>query len=212
MSIRNSLCRPAVFFALSAPLFFLAGCQSSSMVPKVDPEEAVASAMEQFDKNGDGELDKSELAACPALLDALGEYDTNGNKMIGRDELALRIGNMYSRKISLTAADCKVTLNKKPLAGAKILFVPEEFLGAGTTVAAEGVTDQFGLAIMAIPAENLPEELRRHKKTQVGVYRVEITHPSKTIPAKYNTQTELGYEVHPDSHNGSHAFFHLENK
>jgi hypothetical protein len=41
---------------------------------------------------------------------------------------------------------------------------------------------------------------------------VEITHPTKKIPAKYNTSTQLGFEVHPDSHGGSHAVFDLKAK
>ena len=35
---------------------------------------------------------------------------------------------------------------------------------------------------------------------RVGIYRVEITHPTKKIPAKYNTETELGFEFHQTNH------------
>ena len=34
----------------------------------VDPVVASKAAMEQYDKNGDGLLDQTELKACPALL------------------------------------------------------------------------------------------------------------------------------------------------
>jgi hypothetical protein len=31
-----------------------------------------------------------------------------------------------------------------------------------------------------------------------GTFKIQITHPSQQIPAKYNTQTELGDEVAHD--------------
>jgi hypothetical protein len=41
--------------------------------------------------------------------------------------------------------------------------------------------------------------LQRIKAVQQGLYRVEITHDSVTIPDKYNTATTLGLEVSFDS-------------
>jgi hypothetical protein len=31
-----------------------------------------------------------------------------------------------------------------------------------------------------------------------GTYKIQVTHPSRSIPAKYNTATELGEEIAPD--------------
>ena len=190
-------------------LLAMTGCGGFAP-PSVDPALAANTAMEQFDKNGDGQLDREELAACPALLGALSEYDLSGDKQISHEELDDRLHKMYSRNIPLTAADCKVMLNGRPLGGAKVSFVPEPFLGENTTLPAYGVTIESGMTDMAVPAEELPEELKRYKKLHVGVYRVEITHPEIDLPARYNTESELGYEVHPDNHGGSHAVFDLE--
>jgi hypothetical protein len=200
------------FCLLLLCLLVVTGCGSSFDVTPVDPKGATEAAMEQYDKNGDGFLDLDELAACPGLLAALGEYDLNADKKISKEELGDRIENMYGRAVKLTSVDCKVTMKKKPLRGALVRFVPEEFLGKGTTITAEGTTDQLGYTDIAVPADRLPEELRRFRKTQVGVYRVEIVHPLGKIPAKYNTDTQLGFEVHPDSHGGSHAVFELKAK
>ena len=188
------------------------GCGPGFSAPSVDPVAAANTAMTQFDKNGDGQLDREELAACPALLAALVEYDLNGDKQISHEELDGRLQKMYSRETPLTSADCKVTLNRKPLKGANVRFVPEAFLGENTTLPANGVTSDIGMTDMSVPVEELPEELKQYKKLHVGVYRVEITHPKVELPARYNTNTELGYEVHPDNHGGSHAVFDLKTR
>ena len=44
---------------------------------------------------------------------------------------------------------------------------------------------------------------------QPGLYRVEITHPTVTLPAKYNTETTLGREVSGDSLVGVDVHFEL---
>jgi hypothetical protein len=41
----------------------------------------------------------------------------------------------------------------------------------------------------------LPENVRTMKLLQYGTYKVRITHPKIQLPAKYNTETTLGYET-----------------
>ena len=192
-------------------LLSVAGC-SGIELPNVDAEVAASTAMEQFDEDGDGSLDETELAACPALKSASDEYDTNGDRQIDRDELVRRLQLMFGRRAGLVSADCSITLNGRSLEGAKIRYVPEVFLGEGKIQIAEGVTNKDGMAHLGIASEQLPADLRGHTLMQVGLYRVEITHPSKKIPAKYNTSTELGFELHPDSHTGPDATFNLRVK
>ena len=200
---------------LAIPVIFLlglSGCGGRFEAAPLDPKAVTDAAMQQYDTNGDRFLDLDELVASPGLLDALFESDLNADKKISLEELGVRLENMYGRGISILSVDCKVTLKGRPLKGASVLFVPEEFLGKGTTMPAEGTTNEVGLAVIAIPAEKLPEGLRKYKKVQAGMYRVEITHPTVKIPARYNTNTELGFEVHPDAHGGNRALFELKSR
>lgn len=176
----------------------------------VDPEVSSAAAIEQYDKNGDSLLDESELKACPALAGALRAYDESKDKKLSREEIAAQIKDMYERGSGLVSLDCTVTLDGAPLSGATVRFIPEKFLG-DEIKAAEGVTNSGGYASMAIAPEELPKELRRHSFLRVGIYRVEITHPGKRIPAKYNTDTELGFEFHETNH-VQPPVFHLVSK
>lgn len=165
----------------------------------VDPVAASTAAIEQYDKNGDGLLDETELRSCPALLGALRAYDESNDKKLSGEEIAAQIKDMYERGSGMTAVDCTVTLDGSPLSGATVRFIPEKFLGEEIKPA-EGVTNSSGYASMGIAPEELPKELRRHNMMRVGIYRVEITHPTRKIPAKYNTESELGFEFHETNH------------
>jgi len=44
-------------------------------------------------------------------------------------------------------------------------------------------------------SEDRPADAPPRPLVQPGLYRVEITHPSITIPARYNVKTTLGLEV-----------------
>jgi hypothetical protein len=165
----------------------------------VDPEAASKAAIDLCDKDGDGLLDETELKGCPGLLNALRPFDDTKDKKLSREEIAEEIDYMYQRNSGLTAISCSVSLDGRPLSGATVKFVPEKFLGDEIKTA-EGVTNGSGVAAMSIPTEELPKELRRTAALRVGIYRVEITHPSKKIPAKYNTESQLGFDFHAGDH------------
>jgi hypothetical protein len=184
------------FFALA---LVAAGCsQQPSRVsaPNIDPDDTAAAALELYDSNHDGSLDKEELVKSPAVLQSLTVYDQNGDGKVGADEFAARLAELFGKRIGLTEVSSKVTYQGRPLKDAVVVFEPEPYLGEEVPEA-RGTTDANGIASMAIAAENLPENLRQRNRslTKVGIYKVRITHPSMTLPDKYNTQTTLGYET-----------------
>ena len=188
------------------------GCGPSAVrPPQVDPDAATAEAIKKLDSDGDGALSESELADCPALRDASVEYDLDRDGKITHPEMLERLTAMYKSEVGLTEASCKVYFNRNPLVGAKVRYVPETFLGNDTKVA-EGTTDETGYTALAIPDSELPEDLHGLGMMQVGLYRVEITHPEVTIPAKYNTETTLGFELHPANHEEPHSIWPLSPK
>ena len=185
---------------LVASLVSVAGCGvigGSSIKPtSVNPSRAASATIELLDKDANGLLTASELAASPGLLSSLADCDTSGDKQLDRDEIAARLSEMYSDGASLTSFDCRVLLDNRPLKGAEVRLVPESFLGDAVK-AGSGVTDGAGNVSIGIADEDLPEAARGLKKMQVGIFRVEITHPSVKIPAKFNTQTILGHTILP---------------
>ena len=94
--------------------------------------------------------------------------------------------------------NCSVNYDGKPLEGATVKFIPEPFMG-GVVDEASGKTSPEGFAVIAIDQAKLPESQKGINGVRSGFYKVEITHPDKQIPARYNTATELGQEVANDS-------------
>jgi hypothetical protein len=198
MAISDGIGNRNVLILCSAALTAIAGCGGVKAY-RVDPVAASKAAMEQYDKDGDGLLDQTELKACPALLREIRAYDSSKDKKLSADEIGAVIKDMYDQGAGMTFLSCSVSLDGSPLSGATVRFIPEAFLGAEIKEA-KGVTNAAGTAALGLPPEELPKQLRRHNLMRVGIYRVEITHPSKKIPAKYNTDTELGFEFHQTNH------------
>lgn len=129
--------------------------------------------METYDANGDGLLSPDELKPCPALLANLSKYDGDGDGRISRDELVGRFDKLFVRGADLTSITCTVTDGRRPVAGAKLKFIPEAFLG-DKVAPADGVTDSSGAATMAMSDSDLPDEMKGKPVAQVGIYRVEV--------------------------------------
>ena len=173
-----------------------AGCSGGPErfeAPSVATEDAAAKAMEFYDANADGALSAEELKQCPAILERISSYDKSGNGSVEKEEIAAHLKNLLNGTggTQLTAF---VTLKGHPLSGATVMLEPEPYLG-DEVQAARGETDGSGSAQLAIPAEFVPEHLRRFSAVHYGTFKVRITHPSMPIPAKYNTETQLGYET-----------------
>jgi hypothetical protein len=60
--------------------------------------------------------------------------------------------------------------------------------------------------------KELPNDLKGSRLMQPGLYHVEITHPTVTLPSRYNAATELGFEVDPVARGGVSANFDLKSK
>lgn len=167
--------------------------------PQVDSDAAAAAAIELYDANGDAALNKDELAKCPGMLARLQLYDRDTNGSIEQEEIAQHLGAMLNR-VGGTPLSASVTYRGKVLAGAKIVLEPEPYLGEQIQPA-QGETDAAGLAELTIAPEHVPERLRRFKLVHYGTFKVRITHPTISLPAKYNAETELGYETEPGKPN-----------
>jgi hypothetical protein len=91
---------------------------------------------------------------------------------------------------------CKVTYKNRPLEGATVTFDPETFLGPSFQPCS-GETDERGEAFVTRQAD--PDAIAG---IYLGFYRVRITKDKKNgeelLPAKYNTETTLGFEANND--------------
>jgi hypothetical protein len=202
ISIRAALSAGVLFAILAS------GCgrlTSSGVQPaSVDPQSAAAAAIEYYDKSADGHLSDAELEACPAINNSLAKYDTDADRKISQAEIANRLQQLYSSGAGLFEVQCSVTRGGRPLSGANVRFIPEPFLG-DSVHEATATTDIAGRASPGIAADKLPENIRTAQLMHVGLYRVEIEHPS--IPQ--GAGKALGFEVDPNSREGAMARFNI---
>jgi hypothetical protein len=190
-------------FCLSIGIILAAACllgcsrgPSRVRPPEIDPKNSASVAVNLYDSNKDGSLNAVELAKCPGILAEISAYDGDANGKITQEEIATRITDLRKHGVGLTRLNCSVTLNGRGLENATIRFEPEQYLGAEIQTA-EGVTNARGMAQMAIPADKLPADQHDLKAIHYGTYKVRVTHPTVKLPAKYNTETTLGYESRP---------------
>lgn len=166
--------------------------------PKWDADAAAAAAINQYDSDGDGELNTPELEASPPLKSALKDVDTNHDGKLTNEEIAASLQRFGASRVGLISPACLVLLNGKPLSGATVRFIPEQFLGE-LVETAEGTTDESGVAIPSVPEGSLPHP--RMKGIRLGFYRVEISHQvagRESLPSRYNTESQLGQFVPPE--------------
>lgn len=163
--------------------------------PSVDVEAASVEAMKLYDANGDGALDKEELVKAPGILARIEAYDLNRNEKVEAAEIKTQLSRLLNRTGG-TQLSALVLYKGRPMQGATIVMEPEPYLG-GQIQKAEAVSDGAGVAELAIPPEYTPEHLRRLKTVHYGTFKVRITHPTISLPAKYNSETTLGYETEP---------------
>jgi EF hand len=184
-------CR-AQFAAVALSL--LAGCLAPSeavKVPRIEPDAIARRALEKFDKNKDGTLDDAELKATPGLRAAKAQFDADKNGKVSGEEITARFRRYVDANPGLVTIECRVTLDGQPLPEATVSLVPEPYMGDYPT--ATGSSDGWGS--VSLRCENQPAH-----GVFCGLYRVEIKHEGgRALPARYNTQTELGCEVPPGS-------------
>lgn len=178
-------------------LVCLSGCSqhpAGVRPPTIDADQAAASAITQYDSDDDGQLGLSELTLAPELLEVKEAYDSDGNEHLSRDEIATGIRSWSATSTGLSQLSFTVRLDGKPLPNAKVSLTPAPFLG-DELHAATAITDADGKGMAGIAPEHVPDHLRTTRLVEPGLYRVSITHEGRPVPAKYNTNTELGVAV-----------------
>jgi hypothetical protein len=180
--------------------------------PDVDAATAAAQAIELFDKNADARLDANELAACQSLNAALPTYDGDKDGALTEAEIAAGIGRWAAAGLGAIPLPFQVTLDGKPLAGAQLKLTPAPFLGDAVKPAL-GESDATGGGTFTMAPEDRPANVPASLPVmQPGLYRVEITHPTVRIPAKYNAESTLGVESAAASQNPAGVSWALTTK
>jgi hypothetical protein len=190
-------------------LLFWTGCSrgpAAPPLPSVSPRRAGNEAVALYDADDDGVLKGDEIWETPLLLSQYSLLDANNDKTITASEIADRVRAWQDSPSRIMRASPTVMLDGKPLAGATVTLDPAPFLGPDYP-SATAVTDSKGRARFA-------GQDRRYPGVYLGLYTVRISKledGKETIPARYNTKSELSYEISPENWiNSVFNWFHLE--
>jgi hypothetical protein len=196
--------RHAIPLLLSA-VVLATGCDKKPErvpVPSYNVAAITDGAMKQYDADGDGSVAGEELKKAGCLNDPPGSpikfIDKNSDGKVTKDEVQARVEQWLKSNVGIMSFNCSVHLDGKPLEGATVKLIPEPFMG-GVVDEASGTTSADGFAVIGIDQAKLPENQKGITGVRSGFYKVEITHPSKSIPDRYNKATTLGQEIANDS-------------
>ncbi len=184
-----------------------AGCwrsQPKNLEPaQLDPIAAAQSAMAEYDSDHDGKIRGSELSSCPGLKAAMRKTDSNRDGALSEDEIVARLQFFVDSRAALRNFQMTVTVNRQPVEGLSVTLKPETFLTPAIEPAV-GTTNHLGLAYPMVEFDD-PEIVKQGiSGVRPGMYRLEISktdaNGKESIPAKYNTDSNLGVEVGLDDH------------
>lgn len=180
-----------------ATLFAAAlGCSDSPsrLTPPSINSAAGEAAIKQYDANGDGGISAAELDKTPPLKSAMARLDKDRDGKLTAAEINGRIEDWKKTRVALTSVAPTIRLDGKLLAEAQVTLLPEPFLGESVEPAT-AKTNERGIARPRISAE--PEGVG----VRIGFYRIQISktvNGKELVPARYNSQTEIGIEVATD--------------
>lgn len=192
----NAFARGHLAWLYAFSVSCLAGCFGEPRLqpPRVDVKAAGAAVLSEFDSSGDGAVAGPELDHAPSLKNTQSLVDSDKDGKLTADEIAARLALYHQSQTAMMSLNAQVSLNGKPLADATVSLVPEKFMGDAFKTAT-GKTDSTGLCSFSM-SEQEPG-------THVGFFRIAVSKKNaageETVPARYNSQTQLGGIIAPDS-------------
>jgi len=198
-SMFRTLNRSRFAWGVVVAVVCMAGCNQGPArleQPGFDAQAISSALLDAHDSDRDGLLSEEELRQCPSILKAIEKFDSGGDGKVSREEIAARVAFWSEGRVAVMRFEPSVRLDGEPLAGARVELVPEPAL-AKIIKPAAGISSKSGYVELLIAAEDLPPDTP-YKGLHMGLYKVKVTHPDREIPARYNTETELGQEVARD--------------
>jgi hypothetical protein len=165
--------------------------------PEWNPSSGAGWALHRYDADGSGSLEPGELEKSPGLNAASSRIDLDNDGALDRREIAARLRLYLEAEAYRIKTVCRVTLDGCPLPEATVRLVPDWFIRS-TIEPAVGTTNEQGRAVMAAEGGG-------DVGVDPGIYSVVISLKDDSeeqrdmLPARYNSQTTLGYEAAPDA-------------
>jgi hypothetical protein len=175
------------------------GCDSPpSRVEQISftPTDVAAKLIETGDKDKNGNLSTQELKDVPYIAVMANAYDKDRDHQVTAEEISERLtAVVFDPRKAMSTGECVVMRKGSPFAGALVKLTPAPGL-EDQLPSATGTTDNTGIARLKMGEEHRPQNAPHVTGLiRPGLYWVEVTHASISVPPRYNTETTLGAEV-----------------
>ncbi|MDO4582968.1 MAG: EF-hand domain-containing protein [Planctomycetia bacterium] len=144
--------------------------------PTIDADGAAAEAMNLYDTDKNGKIEKAELDATPSMKSVLSSLDTNGDGGIDKNEIATRIKAWQASKVGLSCPQITFTFKGKPVKSGEVVLTPEPFLGPNLKEAKGSINDGNCSPSSEGNIDNLPG-------MAYGFYTITIQNAQPSLPA-----------------------------
>ena len=170
--------------------------------PPIDPVAASKAALEMFDTDGSGVIDKTELSQSPGLMAAVKTTDLDDDGGLSAEEIEKRLKIFVESGTTIRNFAVRLVHNGSEPHGLEVKAIPEPFLAEYIEPASDE-TNRAGVASPAIDFTDPEIAAQGYAGLRLGMYRLEVTQPDtskKPVPKKYNEKTTMGFEVGLDHH------------
>lgn len=158
--------------------------------PSFDASAMAAQTLAEKDSNHDGAIVADELKDWPGMRSVFKAVDKNSDGKLDAVELEQHFSGYGKGSIGLQSLTVFVTSGGKPVSGTEVEFTPEP-LFADYIKAGKAKTGSDGSGVVVPMEGKIP-------MMAPGMYRVTISKRNgdkETLPAKFNTESQLGFEI-----------------
>lgn len=171
-------------------VLILGGCGPARparvLPPAFSPADVTKCVLELADHDRNGTCSLDELTVVPGLKAAVAELDTDKDGGLSEQELLNWLTALRQSRVAAYGSSARILQRGEPVPGLRVEIIPERCMG-NNVKAAEGITDESGIASLLIPTFPIG--------AHPGIYRVQITGKDaagQPIPAKYSSNSPLG--------------------
>ncbi|WP_425396999.1 hypothetical protein [Aeoliella sp.] len=175
-------------------LIVLPGCGGNDIgisVPDYNPPSFAQAVVAAADADSSASLSKQEAASLPGIASRWDRYDTDGDGALTIEEIEQRAQKWVDRDVAIGVVGFKVMHQGRQISQVSVQLVPEE-VHNGAILPGMGESQEHRDGYFHIPNDLKGEKWKDRRGIQLGLYRVEVSHPKLDLELENDS---LGLDI-----------------